>query len=170
MLFRSEVLHGFVDAGNTVLVVEHNLDVIKTADWIIDIGPEGGSGGGTVVCCGTPEEIARCERSHTGRALRAVLGLGPDPAAQRLQAPLAPSGRGARGEKKFGDAATRSITIRGAAQHNLQRIDLTIPREQMNVFCGPSGSGKTSLAMETLYAEGQRRYVESLSEIGRAHV
>jgi excinuclease ABC subunit A len=59
------------------------------------------------------------------------------------------------------------ITIKGAAQHNLQSIDLTIPRDRMNVFCGPSGSGKTSLAMDTLYAEGQRRYVESLSAYAR---
>lgn len=61
------MLHGFVNNGNTVIVVEHNLDVIKTADWVIDLGPEGGSGGGRIVRCGTPEEIAACEESHTGR-------------------------------------------------------------------------------------------------------
>ncbi len=65
-----EVLHGFVDAGNTVLVVEHNLDVIKTADWIIDLGPEGGSGGGQIVVEGTPEEVAACAESYTGESLR----------------------------------------------------------------------------------------------------
>src|SRR5262249_7083333 len=65
-----QVLHGFVDAGNTVVVIEHNLDVIKTADWVIDLGPEGGAGGGEVVCTGTPEEVAACEKSHTGQALR----------------------------------------------------------------------------------------------------
>ncbi|OYW16231.1 MAG: hypothetical protein B7Z55_14265, partial [Planctomycetales bacterium 12-60-4] len=63
------VLHGFVDVGNTVIVVEHNLDVIKTADWVIDLGPEGGSGGGQIVAMGTPEEIAACEASYTGQAL-----------------------------------------------------------------------------------------------------
>ncbi len=68
-----EVLHRFVDAGNTVLVIEHNLDVIKTADHIIDLGPEGGSGGGTVVVAGTPEKICGCEASHTGRFLKKVL-------------------------------------------------------------------------------------------------
>ena len=62
-----EVLHGFVDAGNTVIVVEHNLDVIKTADWIIDLGPDGGSGGGQIVVEGTPEEVAACADSYTGR-------------------------------------------------------------------------------------------------------
>ena len=64
------VLHGFVDAGNTVLVIEHNLDVIKTADWVIDLGPEGGDAGGKIVAEGTPEEIVRCESSYTGIALR----------------------------------------------------------------------------------------------------
>ena len=67
------VLSRLVDQGNTVLVIEHNLDVIKTADWIIDLGPEGGSGGGTVVAEGTPEHVATVEHSHTGRYLRDVL-------------------------------------------------------------------------------------------------
>ena len=68
-----EVLHELVDAGNTVIVIEHNLDVIKTADWIVDIGPEGGDGGGEIVAEGTPEEVAAMERSHTGRYLRTML-------------------------------------------------------------------------------------------------
>ncbi|GLV50435.1 UvrABC system protein A [Thermobispora bispora] len=68
------VLHRLVDAGNTVIVIEHNLDVIKTADWIIDMGPEGGSRGGRVVAAGTPEEVAQVEESHTGRFLRKILG------------------------------------------------------------------------------------------------
>ncbi|MGS4944628.1 excinuclease ABC subunit UvrA [Meridianimarinicoccus sp. RP-17] len=68
-----EVLHELVDAGNTVIVIEHNLDVIKTADWIIDIGPEGGDGGGTVVATGTPEEVSEVEASHTGRYLKPML-------------------------------------------------------------------------------------------------
>jgi len=67
------VLQRLVDQGNTVLVIEHNLDVIKTADWIIDLGPDGGSGGGTVVGEGSPEHIAGLEASHTGRFLRNVL-------------------------------------------------------------------------------------------------
>jgi excinuclease ABC subunit A len=68
-----EVLHRLVDQGNTVLVIEHNLDVIKTADWILDLGPEGGDGGGELVAMGTPEDVARCERSWTGRYLREIL-------------------------------------------------------------------------------------------------
>src|ERR1041384_666841 len=68
-----DVLHGFVEAGNTVLVIEHNLDVIKTADWVIDLGPEGGAGGGRGVCVGTPEQGAECAESFTGQALKPVL-------------------------------------------------------------------------------------------------
>jgi len=68
-----EVLHRLVDKGNTVLVIEHNLDVIKTADWIIDLGPEGGARGGAVVAAGTPEEVAEITESHTGHYLRPLL-------------------------------------------------------------------------------------------------
>ena len=67
------VLQGLVDKGNTVIVIEHNLDVIKSADWIIDMGPEGGSGGGTVVVEGTPEDVANCSGSHTGQYLKPLL-------------------------------------------------------------------------------------------------
>ena len=68
-----EVLQRLVDLGNTVVVIEHNLDVIKTADYLIDLGPEGGAGGGTVVCCGTPEQVAQCPESYTGRYLKKIL-------------------------------------------------------------------------------------------------
>ena len=67
------VLHRLRDHGNTIVVIEHNLDVIKTADWIVDLGPEGGSGGGEILISGTPEEVADCERSHTGRYLKPLL-------------------------------------------------------------------------------------------------
>jgi excinuclease ABC subunit A len=76
------VLHRLVDRGNTVLVIEHNLDVIKTADWIVDLGPEGGTRGGTIVAAGTPEDVARVDASHTGRYLRGVL----EPPTRRLKA------------------------------------------------------------------------------------
>ena len=75
-----EVLHELVEQGNTVVVIEHNLEVIKTADWVIDMGPEGGDGGGEVVGIGTPEDIAMNEKSHTGRFLKAVLARRPNPA------------------------------------------------------------------------------------------
>ena len=154
-----KVLHGFVEAGNTVLVVEHNLEVIKTADWIIDLGPEGGKGGGRVVASGTPEQVAEVEASHTGRALRDALGL---PARGQRRTPAAQAARRQR--------EATSIKVRGASQHNLKGVSVEIPRDQMTVCCGPSGSGKTSLAMDTVYAEGQRRYVESLSSYARQFV
>ena len=158
-----KVLHDFVEAGNTVLVVEHNLEVIKTADWIIDLGPEGGKGGGRVVACGRPEEVAEVGESYTGCALRPVLGLPP-------------KGRKAAGSSVSGGKSRRrapmakSIKVRGAGQHNLKGLSVEIPRDKMTVCCGPSGSGKTSLAMDTVYAEGQRRYVESLSAYARQFV
>ena len=69
------VVHRLVDAGNTVIVIEHNLDVIKTADYVLDLGPEGGDAGGHVVASGTPEVVAQVVKSHTGRYLAEVLGL-----------------------------------------------------------------------------------------------
>ena len=164
-----DVLHGFVEAGNTVLVVEHNLDVIKTADAVLDLGPEGGAGGGTIVAAGTPEQVADCAASHTGQALRGVLPSLRQKAGARKGKAAAPkkASRWQSAARATNGDGAREITIRGAAQHNLRGLDLTVPRDRMNVFCGPSGSGKSSLAMDTLYAEGQRRYVESLSAYAR---
>ena len=68
------VLQRLVDAGNSIIVIEHNLDIIKTADYIIDLGPEGGDGGGTIVACGTPEEVMEVQESYTGQYLKKVLG------------------------------------------------------------------------------------------------
>ncbi|MGH2709702.1 MAG: excinuclease ABC subunit UvrA, partial [Actinomycetota bacterium] len=90
------VLERLVDAGNTVVVIEHNLDVVKTADWIIDLGPEGGEGGGELVAAGPPEEIARNPASHTGRFLAPVLGLRPAPVSEGVSA-KEPQPAGARG-------------------------------------------------------------------------
>ena len=152
------VLQDFVVAGNTVLVVEHNLDVIKTADWVIDIGPEGGSGGGQVVISGTPEDVANCEASHTGKAIAKAL-------LPREEIP------GPKTDKESdGPTLAKEIKVRGASQHNLKTLDLDVERDKMTVFCGPSGSGKSSMAMDTIYAEGQRRYVESLSSYARQFV
>ena len=83
------VLHRLVDAGNTVLVIEHNLDVIRSADYLVDIGPEGGAGGGEVVACGPPEAVAAVRRSHTGAALRPVLPQKPHRPARRPQPEVA---------------------------------------------------------------------------------
>ncbi len=159
------VLHGFAEVGNTVLVVEHNLDVIKTADWIIDMGPEGGSGGGEVVAVGTPETVAKT-KSHTGRALARLFASRNGRAGTKKP----PGRRGGSTRRRGAAETTQKISVRGARQHNLKRVDIDIMRDEMTVFCGPSGSGKSSLAMDTIYAEGQRRYVESLSSYARQFV
>jgi excinuclease ABC subunit A len=154
-----KVLHGFADAGNTVLVVEHNLEVVKTADWVIDLGPEGGAEGGRIVAAGTPEQIAAVAESHTGRALKALF-------AGHNGKPVAAAASKPRRRVEPLDV----IRVRGAAQHNLKGVDVEIQRDKLTVCCGPSGSGKSSLAMDTIYAEGQRRYVESLSAYARQFV
>jgi excinuclease ABC subunit A len=155
-----QVLHGFADAGNTVVVIEHNLDVIKTADWLIDLGPEGGSGGGEVVIAGTPEEVAACERSFTGEALQQVLQTTKKGRKKSVAKKVRGNARTPFVEAKF-------LRVEGAQQHNLKNLTVELPRGQMSVCCGPSGSGKSSLALDTIYAEGQRRYIESLSAYAR---
>ncbi|MEE9294400.1 MAG: ATP-binding cassette domain-containing protein, partial [Phycisphaerae bacterium] len=167
------VLHGFVDAGNTVLVVEHNLDVVKTADWIIDLGPEGGEEGGRIVAEGTPEDVAKSKASYTGQALRPVLTQGTK--ARRHEGTKGIPNRQSPIVNRQSSIvnpppprnASNKITVIGASQHNLKNINVSIPRRRSTVFSGPSGSGKTSLALDTIYAEGQRRYVESLSSYAR---
>ena len=154
-----KVVHGLADRGNTIVIVEHNIDVIKTADWVIDLGLEGGADGGTVVTHGRPADVARHRSSHTGAALARALGL-----ARKVG-----SSRGTHSRATSQPARTH-VSVEAASQHNLKSVNAMIPRDQMTVFCGPSGSGKSSLAMDTIYAEGQRRYVESLSSYARQFV
>ena len=163
-----KVLHGFVDAGNTVLVVEHNLDVVKTADWIIDLGPEGGRGGG---------QHRRRRHARGGRRLRGFATPAEALAAVLARQIGAAEGRRPTAESSLGPPLARCARAghgasrsQGARQHNLKGIDVEIPRDQMTVCCGLSGTGKSSLAMDTIYAEGQRRYVESLSAYARQFV
>jgi excinuclease ABC subunit A len=165
-----KVLHRFCDEGNTVLVVEHNLDVIKTADWVVDLGPEGGQGGGQLVVAGTPETVAKCRQSHTGKSLVPVLeGRAAEVAREKAKQTIA-AHQSAKKNGKHREGLLTHVDVRGAKQHNLKEVSCRIPRDAMTVFCGPSGSGKSSLAMDTIYAEGQRRYVESLSAYARQFV
>ncbi len=154
-----QVLHGFVAQGHTVVVIEHNLDVIKTADWVIDLGPEGGAGGGRVIAEGAPERIAKVKHSYTGQSLKPLLGSKPHSKSEVSQArkPI---------HAKQPEPIT-AIEVKGACQHNLKNINVVIPRDAMTICAGPSGSGKSSFAIDTVYAEGQRRYVESLSSYAR---
>jgi excinuclease ABC subunit A len=145
-------LNQLVDGGHTVVVIEHNPDVIRGADYIIDLGPEAGSEGGCIVATGTPEEIANCPESHTGRFL---FGEKFEEETARIDEPAA--------EYQTGD----DIRIVGARQHNLKNLSLQIPRNAMCVITGLSGSGKSSLAFDLLFAEGQRRFLDSMSPYAR---
>lgn len=140
-----------VQEGHTVLFIEHNPEMIKCADYVIDLGPEGGDEGGLVVAAGTPEEIAGSGESHTGRHLRPYLA--EVPVLPRVAAPPVPDISGRNGD---------GIAIRGAREHNLQEVSVTIPRGRMVAVAGVSGSGKSTLAFDVLFAEGQRRYLECL--------
>lgn len=158
-----ELLQEIVDRGNSVLVIEHNMDVIKCADYVIDLGPEGGDGGGWIVAQGPPEAIAACTDSHTGKYLRKVLNGGGRVAMEGPRAIEIPSFMGTISED-------RKILIRGARQHNLKEVSLDIPRDRLIVITGVSGSGKSTLAFDILFSEGQRRYLESLPAYVRQYV
>ncbi|NHJ86563.1 MAG: excinuclease ABC subunit UvrA [Asgard group archaeon] len=155
------VLNRLVDAGNTVIVVEHNLDVIKCADWIIDLGPEGGEHGGTVVATGTPEDLAKNKKSYTGVALQKVIL--DEQIAKNLESKFLKN----LSESEIKTKKNRYLSVIGARKNNLKNINVKIPKNKLTVITGISGSGKSSLALDTIFAEGQRRFVESLSTYAR---
>ncbi|CAB1274618.1 excinuclease ABC subunit UvrA [Candidatus Nitrosacidococcus tergens] len=151
--------------GYSLIVIEHNLDVIQAADWLIDLGPEGGDQGGEIIFTGTPAEIIYEQNNHTGTALKQyqqesialakvaepVITYSPDPDVKKKQ------------QSTF-------IHIHHAYECNLKGIDVDIPRDKLTVITGVSGSGKSTLAFDILFAEGQRRYLESLNAYARQFV
>jgi len=165
-----QALRRLLERGHSLVVNEHNLDVIRAADWIIDLGPEGGDGGGQVVCVGTPDDVAACEASHTGRALVDYEeAMAPGAAEKRaagvplqLAAEMASARRALQGEDV--------VRIVNAREHNLKSLDVDIPHGRFNVITGVSGSGKSTLAFDILFHEGQRRYLESLNAYARSIV
>jgi excinuclease ABC subunit A len=161
-------------AGHSLLVIEHNLDVIRAADWIIDLGPEGGDRGGSIVCAGTAEEVRAHPESHTGRALveyeRALSGERTPPASAPQPAVRDSGATYAAGNTRGNGAARNSVVIHNAREHNLKSIDVQIPRDRLTVITGVSGSGKSTLAFDILFNEGQRRYLESLNAYARQFV
>ena len=150
-----QAFNQLLERGHSVVVIEHNLDVIRAADWIIDLGPEGGEAGGEIVCVGPPSHVTQCERSHTGAALRQLS------TRQIVAESPAPPYAGGSGH---------SIRIHNAREHNLKNIDVSVPRDKFTVITGISGSGKSTLAFDILFAEGQRRYLESLNAYARQFV
>jgi len=175
MLLR--VFQRLVERGNSIIVIEHNLEVIKSADWIVDLGPEAGDDGGEVVGVGTPEQIAKIENSYTGRFLQKHLSsarTASRPSSRRLAHPNGDEeefARAAEAAPRFRiNGSNGAIGIHGAREHNLKNIDVTIPRDQMVVITGLSGSGKSTLAFDILFAEGQRRFLDSMSPYARQFV
>jgi excinuclease ABC subunit A len=194
MLLR--LFQRLVDRGHSIVVIEHNLEVVKCADWIVDLGPEAGDEGGRVVAAGTPEQIATVQSSHTGKFLRAILGSARGPRAvfggppktvprrsnytddeetfalRAAEEPFEAPSNGARQRRALPDPQNRNgaISIYGAREHNLKNIDVKIPRDQMVVITGLSGSGKSTLAFDILFAEGQRRFLDSMSPYARQFV
>ncbi|HYJ97584.1 MAG TPA: excinuclease ABC subunit A, partial [Burkholderiaceae bacterium] len=153
-------LRKLLEGGHSLIVIEHNLDVIRNADWVVDLGPEGGDGGGELVTAGTPEDLKAHARSHTGKALREYeqsLGLGEHVAREGV--PLQTLARAARARPAASD---NTIRIVNAREHNLKAMTVEVPRGKFNVVTGVSGSGKSTLAFDILFNEGQRRYLESL--------
>ena len=145
-------------AGHSLLVIEHNLDVIRACDWIIDLGPEGGEAGGAVVCTGTPGEVAKHPASYTARALREYeLSFEKNLSSDKTK-------------EDAGRYLGNAIQIHKAREHNLKDIDVAIPRNRFTVVTGVSGSGKSTLAFDILFSEGQRRYLESLNAYARQFV
>jgi excinuclease ABC subunit A len=149
-----------VDAGHSLLVIEHNLDVIAAADWIVDLGPEGGEAGGQVVFTGTPAQIVGEPASHTGVALKEYQAtIGKDVFIGVQHTPHAPP-----------VTPHHAIAVRNAREHNLKNIDVDLPLGRFTVITGVSGSGKSTLAFDIVFGEGQRRYLESLNAYARQFV
>ncbi|MBU7037855.1 MAG: ATP-binding cassette domain-containing protein [Theionarchaea archaeon] len=145
------VLDRLVRAGGTVVVIEHNTDIMRAADWIIDLGPRAGPAGGELLFAGQPDDLLSEERSLTAKVLLAE------------SEPPAPSVRPV-------PEASKDITVTGACAHNLKSISVTIPKGVLTVITGVSGSGKSSLVTDVLEAEARRRFLESLSMYERQSV
>lgn len=146
-------------AGHSLLIIEHNLDVIRAADWLIDIGPEGGDAGGQVLVEGTPAQLVAEHNTYTALALREYeqsLTKGTP------SLPLA--------SKKRVKKTERVISVHRARENNLKNLNVTIPRDKLTVISGVSGSGKSTLAFDLIFGEGQRRYLESLNAYARQFV
>jgi excinuclease ABC subunit A len=149
-----------LEDGNSLIVIEHNLDVIRASDWLIDLGPEGGDAGGLLVAEGTPEEVRLHPTSHTGKALRdyaASMGVVYEIDGGKASAGLLAAEDTARFAKaaRGVSIADGAIQIINAKEHNLKSLSVNIPRGKFNVITGVSGSGKSTLAFDILIARAR---------------
>lgn len=174
-------LNTLVEQGNTVILIEHHLGVIQSADHVIDLGPESGKDGGFVVATGTPEEINQCSNSYTGQALKEYLkSIKPTHPTSNTQYPLLitqnpiPNAQYPIPNTKYLIPNTKqpasSITFTGISTNNLQNISVEIPHNEIIVITGVSGSGKSSIAFDTVFAEGRNRFLESFSTYARTRL
>ncbi len=148
------------EQGHSLLVIEHNLELIKAADYIIDLGPEGGRAGGHLVAHGTPERVVSHSHGHTASFLKPMLRASDSPAQL-------PSPAGAELAASEGDAPSGCLRLIGARHHHLKNIDVEIPLHEMTVVTGLSGSGKSTLAFDIIFAEGQKRFLDVMSPYAR---
>jgi excinuclease ABC subunit A len=161
-------LRKLLEGGHSLIVIEHNLDVIRASDWLIDLGPEGGDAGGYVVAEGMPEDVRNHASSHTALALREYAeAMGELGGIVKVAEATMPS---INKIVRKPTAEDNSIRIVNAKEHNLKNLSVNIPRGQFNVITGVSGSGKSTLAFDILFNEGQRRYLESLNAYARSIV
>jgi excinuclease ABC subunit A len=184
-----QVLRRLVDRGHSVVVVEHQLDVLAACDWLLELGPEAGARGGKIVAEGTPEDVARGTTETAGFLMNQfrVSGSGFRVEEQeRLSAKendQARVGHPGTGELALATSAvvreletrnpkleTNSLRVLGAREHNLKNLSLELPRGEFAVITGVSGSGKSTLAFDIIFAEGQRRFMESMSSYARQFV
>lgn len=166
-LMRS--LNELVEAGHSVILVEHNLDVINAADWIIELGPEGGEKGGYELFAGTADTLS-IKETPTGLALasyRKALANN-NPSAYFTLPHDKNAGKPSAGQLEA--QKDNAIVVVNAREHNLKNLSLEIPRDKFTVITGVSGSGKSTLAFDLVFNEGQRRYLESLNAYARSMV
>ncbi|ACB75990.1 excinuclease ABC subunit UvrA [Opitutus terrae] len=166
------VLHALVDRGHSVVVIEHNLDVLKSADWLIEIGPDAGANGGRIVAEGTPEDVAAANTA-TSPFLRAALEAESGGRTPELKAAESAARNGASALQPSTsnlNSISSSLEIEGARENNLKNLSVAIPHRQLSVVTGVSGSGKSTLAFDIVFAEGQRRFMESMSPYARQFV
>jgi excinuclease ABC subunit A len=153
--FLMKSIQSLVGHGHTVLCVEHNLDIIRAADWLIEIGPEGGKEGGYLLVEGSPFELVKDTsiKSPTLEYLR-----------KSFTTPNSVSTKRTRKHE------SKDITIIGGREHNLKNITVTIPEKTLTVVTGVSGSGKSTLAFDILFSEGQRRFIDCLSPYAKQYI